>query len=97
MFAAFKDLATRFPSSRYAPDSRLRMQYLVDALAKYKIHVARYYPRRGAEIAAVNRAKEVLTEYSNSTWTKDALQVLVEGYGVLGLEKLRDDVQRGGT
>lgn len=70
------------------------MQYLVDALAKYNIHVARYYLRRGAEIAAVNRAKEVLTEYPDSTWTKDALQVLVEGYGVLGLDKLRDDAQR---
>ncbi|MGA8862729.1 MAG: outer membrane protein assembly factor BamD [Gallionella sp.] len=93
-FAAFKDLVTRFPASSYAPDSRLRIQYLVDALAKYNIHVARYYLRRGADVAAVNRAKEVLTEYPNSNWTKDALQVLVEGYGVLGLDKLRDDAQR---
>jgi outer membrane protein assembly factor BamD len=93
-FAALKDLVTRFPSSRYAPDARLRMQYLLDALAKYEIHVARYYLRRGADVAAVNRAKEVLTEYPDSPSVEDALQVLVQGYNTLGLTKLRDDAQR---
>lgn len=93
-FAAFKDLVTRFPSSSYAPDARLRMQYLLDALAKYEIHVARYYLRRGADVAAVNRAKDVLTEYPDSPSVKDALQVLVQGYDTLGLTRLRDDAQR---
>lgn len=93
-FDAFKDLVTRFPSSRYAPDARLRMQYLLDSLAKYEIHVAKYYLRRGADIAAVNRAREVLTEYPDSPSVQDALQVLVQGYGVLGLNWLRDDAQR---
>jgi outer membrane protein assembly factor BamD len=93
-FAAFKDLVTRFPSSRYAADSRLRMQYLLDALAKYEIHVARYYLRRGANIAAVNRAKEVLTQYPNTPAIHDALLVLVQGYDTLGMKELRDDAQR---
>jgi outer membrane protein assembly factor BamD len=93
-FAAFKDLVSRFPSSKYAPDSRVRMQYLLDALAKYEIHVAKYYLRRGANVAAVNRAKEVLTEYPDTTSVQDALQVLVQGYDALGLNKLRDDAQR---
>lgn len=93
-FAAFKDLVSRFPSSRYAPDSRLRMQYLLDGLAKYEIHVANYYLRRGADIAAVNRAKEVLTEYPNTPSVQDALQILVKGYDIMGLYKLRDDAQR---
>ena len=93
-FAAFKDLVTRFPSSRYAPDSRLRMQYLLDALAKYEIHVAGYYLRRGADIAAVNRAKEVLTQYPNTPSIRDALLIMVRGYDALGMNKLRDDAQR---
>jgi outer membrane protein assembly factor BamD len=93
-FAAFKDLVTRFPSSRYAPDSKLRMQYLLDALAKYEIHVARYYLRRGADIAAVNRAKEVLTQYPNTPAIHDALLILVQGYDALGMKELRDDAQR---
>ena len=93
-FAAFKDLVMRFPSSRYAPDSRLRMQYLLDALAKYEIHVAGYYLRRGANIAAVNRAKEVLTQYPNTPAIHDALLIMVQGYDALGMKKLRDDAQR---
>ena len=93
-FAAFKDLVARFPASKYATDSRLRMQYLVNALAKYEIHVARYYLRRGAHIAAVNRAKQVLTLYPNSPATQDALMILVQGYDALGLQQLRDDAQR---
>jgi len=93
-FAAFKDLVTRFPNSKYAPDSRVRMQYLINSLAKYEIHVATYYLRRGAHVSAVNRAKEVLTQYPNSTATRDALMVLVKGYDALGMKDLRDDAQR---
>ena len=93
-FAAFKDLVTRFPASKYAPDSRLRMHYLLNALAKYEIHVARYYLRRGAHVAAVNRAKEVLTLYPNTPATRDALLILVQGYDAMGMKQLRDDAQR---
>jgi len=93
-FASFKDLVARFPGSKYVPDARLRMQYLINALAKYEIHVASYYQRRGAYIAAVNRAKEVLTMYPNSPSTRHALQILVKSYTAMGMEKLRDDAQR---
>ncbi|MCK9201816.1 MAG: outer membrane protein assembly factor BamD [Gallionella sp.] len=93
-FAAFKDLVTRFPNSKYTPDSRLRMQYLVNALAKYEVHVASYYLRRGAHIAAVNRAQGVLTQYPNSPSTRDALEVMVQGYDAMGMTDLRDDAKR---
>jgi len=70
------------------------MQYLLNALAKYEIHVASYYQRRGAHIAAVNRAKEVLTLYPNTPATRDALLILVQGYDAMGMKQLRDDAQR---
>lgn len=93
-FAAFKDLLTRFPNSKYARDSRVRMQYLVNSLAKYEIHVANYYLRRRAHVSAVNRAKEVLTQYPTSPSTRDALLILVKGYDALRMNDLRDDAQR---
>jgi len=93
-FAAFKDLVTRFPDSKYAPDSRLRMQYLVNALAQYELHVAGYYLRRGAHIAAINRAQGILTQYPNSPSTRDALKILVQAYDAMGMTDLRDDAQR---
>ncbi|TAN76906.1 MAG: outer membrane protein assembly factor BamD [Gallionella sp.] len=93
-FSAFKDLVTRFPNSKYAPDSRLRMQYLVNALAKYELHVAGYYLRRGAHIAAANRAQGVLTQYPNSPSTRDALEILAQAYDAMGMADLRDDARR---
>jgi len=93
-FAAFKELVTRFPGSQYAPDSRLRMQYLINALARYEIHVANYYLRRGAYVAAANRAKGVLTDYPQAPATLDALQIMVQAYDAMGIKDLRDDAQR---
>jgi len=53
-FEAFKELAARFPDSRYTPDARLRMTYIINSLAQYEVHVARYYYTRGAYVAAIN-------------------------------------------
>lgn len=93
-FAAFKELVSRFPNSQYAPDSRLRMQYLINALARFEIHVASYYLRRGAYVAALGRAKDVLTDYPQTPATLDALQIMVQAYGALGMKDLRNDTQR---
>ena len=93
-FDAFKDLVTRFPDSKYAADSRLRMQYLVNTLARHEIQVASYYLRRGAYIAAVNRANGVLAEFPQTPSTRDALQIMVQAYDAMGLKDLRDDAQR---
>ena len=56
-FDAFKDLAARFPDSKYTPDAIARMNYLVNSLASHEVHVARYYMKRGAYVAAANRAQ----------------------------------------
>jgi outer membrane protein assembly factor BamD len=93
-FASFKELVTRFPASRYAPDSRLRMQYLISALARYEIHVAGYYLRRGAFVAAAARAKDVLRDYPQTPSTLDALKIMVRAYDAMGMGDLRDDAQR---
>lgn len=93
-FETFKELLTRFPDSKYAPDARLRMQYLIDALAKHEIHIAVYYMRRGAYVAAVNRAEAVLTNYPQTPQTREALQIMVKAYDAMNMPKLRDDAQR---
>ncbi|MFY9260436.1 MAG: outer membrane protein assembly factor BamD [Gallionella sp.] len=92
-FDNFKELVTRYPNSRYTPDAKVRMQYLINTLAKHDLHIASYYLRRGAYLSAVNRAQDVLTKYPNSPATHDALNVLVQGYDAMGLTQLRDDAQ----
>ena len=93
-FEAFREVVTRFPDSKYAEDSRLRMQYIVNSLAKYEVHVASYYYSRGAYIAAINRAQTAVKEYQGVPATQEALQILVKSYDALGMTELRDDAQR---
>lgn len=92
-FDAFKELVTRFPDSRYAADSKLRMLFLVNTLSRSDIHIASYYLRRGAYIAAVNRANKVLKEFPQTRQTRDALQIMVLAYDAMGQKDLRDDAQ----
>jgi outer membrane protein assembly factor BamD len=93
-FAAFKELVTRFPDSKYAADSVQRMRYLTNALSSYEVHVADYYYRRGAYLAAANRAQASLLSYPQTAANEDALIVMVKSYDRLGLILLRDDAQR---
>jgi outer membrane protein assembly factor BamD len=93
-FLAFKELVTRFPDSKYAADSAARMNYLVNALANNEVHVAKYYMKREAWVAAANRAKEVLKTYPEAPALEEALAIMVVAYDKLKLTDLRDDAQR---
>jgi outer membrane protein assembly factor BamD len=93
-FESFKELATRFPDSRYTPDARVRMTYIVNSLAEYEVHVARYYYNRGAYVAAVNRAQAALNDYRDVPALEEALFILMRSYDSLGMTQLRDDTKR---
>ncbi|MBA2963205.1 MULTISPECIES: outer membrane protein assembly factor BamD [Ramlibacter] len=93
-FEAFKELAARFPDSRYTPDARSRMTYIVNSLAQYEVHVARYYYRRGAYVAAISRAQSAVTEYQAVPAHEEALFLLMQSYDALGMTQLRDDSRR---
>lgn len=93
-FEAFKELVDRFPESRYASDARLRMNYIVSALAQYEVHVARYYYKRGAYLAAVNRAQVAVSDYREVAAIEEALYIMYRSYEALGMTQLRDDAKR---
>ena len=93
-FAAFKVLVDKFPNSKYTPDAILRMNYLVNAMASYEVHVARYYYRTGAYLAAVNRTQGAVRDYGDAPATEEALFIMIRSYDKLGMPELRDDAQR---
>lgn len=93
-FESFKELTTRFPESKYAPDAQQRMNYIVGSLAQYEVHVAKYYYKRGAYLAAANRAQQCITDYRDVPATEEALFILYKSYDALGMEQLRDDAKR---
>ena len=93
-FESFKELVGRFPDSRYASDSRLRMSYIVNSLAQSEVHVARYYYSRGAYIAALNRAQSAIADYRDVPALEEATFILYKSYDALGMADLRDDTRR---
>ena len=93
-FNAFKELLTRYPTSQYAADTRLRMQFLANALARHELLIANFYLRRGANIAAISRAQDILTRYPETPASRDALLIMVKAYDAQGMTTLRDDAQR---
>jgi outer membrane protein assembly factor BamD len=70
------------------------MKYLVNALASHEVHVARYYMKRTAYLAAINRAQYALKNYPDAPATEEALFIMVKAYDLLGMNDLRDDIER---
>ncbi|MFA7268087.1 MAG: outer membrane protein assembly factor BamD [Sterolibacterium sp.] len=93
-FDAFKELVSKFPNSKYAPDATARMVYLTNTLAAHEVHVARYYLKRGAYVAAINRAQTTLKSYPGAPADEEALFVIIKAYEKLGMKDLRDDTER---
>jgi len=93
-FSIFQELIRRFPSSEYVPDARQRMVFLRNRLTQYENYVAEYYIKRGAYVAAVNRAKYALEHYPEAPQLEQTLQILVTAYGELGMTDLADDARR---
>jgi len=93
-FRDFAELVRRFPDSSYSDDARRRMLYLRHNLARHEIHVANYYMKRGAYLAAANRAVYVVENYQRTPAVRDALVVMTDAYDRLGLTQLADDARR---
>jgi len=93
-FEAFKEVVTRYPESKYAPDAGARMRYLVNSLASHEVHVARYYMKRSAYVAAANRAQYAIQHYPQAPAVEEAVFVLVRAYDALGMTELRDAADR---
>ncbi len=93
-FDSFKELVIRFPNSKYAEDAAGRLNFLVNMLASNEVHVARFYMRRGATLAAVNRAQAVVKQFQEAPAIEEALAIMMVGYQQLNLPDLSQDARR---
>jgi outer membrane protein assembly factor BamD len=93
-FNYFAELAKKFPDSKYVPDAVERMKYQRNILAKHEVLIASYYMKRGAYVAAVNRAKYVVENYPQTPAIPDALALLSEAYSELQMHDLASDTQK---
>ena len=93
-FAAFKTLVEKYPSSAYVTDANRRMKFLRNVLGENEVHVARFYLRRNAFIAALNRCKVILSQYQGTPATEEALAIMFVSYNAINLRTLADDTKR---
>jgi outer membrane protein assembly factor BamD len=90
-FAEFAQLVSRYPASPYAADARARMIFLRNLMARHEIHVANYYFRRGAYLAAANRGRYVVENFQRTPAVADGLAVMAQGYLLLGMDELAEE------
>jgi outer membrane protein assembly factor BamD len=93
-FAAFSELVQQFPDSRYTPDARKRLGWLVNTMADNELAIARFYFDRYAYVAAINRAQSVITDYQGVPASEAALYIMMMSYEKLGMTDLRNDSER---
>jgi outer membrane protein assembly factor BamD len=93
-YSTFRRLVERYPASKYAEDAQQRMVFLRNRIAAYENHVADYYLRRGAYVAALNRAKNALEEYNGTPSNAESLRIMAKAYEKLGMLDLADDTRR---
>jgi len=89
-FQAFQTLIERYPKSEYVHDARQRMIFLRNRLAEYEMHVADYYLRRLAYVAALARARYCIENYDGAPAVRDALDIMVAAYDGMGLADLAE-------
>lgn len=93
-YESFNELIDRYPDSRYTTDAKKRVAWLVNTIAGNEVSVAQYYYERGAYVAAINRAKTVLSDFHGVPVAEKALYIMMLSYDKLGLTDLRDDTRR---
>ncbi len=93
-YAAFRRLVERYPASEYSPDAQQRMLFIKNRMSAYENHVADYYLRRGAYVAALNRAQRALEDYNGAPGNARSLEIIAEAYEELGMDDLAADARR---
>ncbi|MDJ0919045.1 MAG: outer membrane protein assembly factor BamD [Woeseiaceae bacterium] len=93
-YSTFRRLIERYPASQYAPDAEQRIVFLKNRLAAYENTVADYYLRRGAYVAALNRAKTSLEEFNGASSNARSLEIMAEAYEELGMADMAADTRR---
>ena len=93
-FDDFTIVVNKFPQSKYAKDSRNRLIYIKNKIAKSELYIAEYYNKRSAHVAAIERVKYMLENYSGTPSTEGGLLVMIDSYNNLKMNDLAYDAYR---
>ena len=82
-FDDFTIVVNKFPKSKYAKDSRNRLIYIKNMIAENELYIAKYYSKRSAHVAAIERVKYMLKNYSGTPSSEEGLLVMINSYNNL--------------
>ncbi|MEK9680349.1 MAG: outer membrane protein assembly factor BamD [Pelagibacteraceae bacterium] len=80
----FKKILKKYPNSKYAEDSKFKIDLIYEQLAGKEMYIARYYMNKSKWIAAIKRLENVIKNYNTTIYAEEALHRLVEVYYKLG-------------
>ena len=84
---SFKLVITKYPNSRYAKDSKLKIQFIKNSLAINELNIGKFYLRKNAPASSIKRFKTILKKYQNSSVIPETLYRLTEALLMMGLKK----------
>ena len=93
-FNDFTTVVNKFPDSKYADDSINRLRYIKNQIARNELYIAKYYDKRSANIATIERVKFMLENYGGTPSSEEGLIILVKNYNDLKLYDLAYDSAR---
>jgi outer membrane protein assembly factor BamD len=93
-FNYFQELLTLYPDSPYSPDARQRLIAMRNHLAQEQLNVAEFYMRRGAYLAAANRAQGVVENFPQTPAVNKSLVLMVDAYEKLGMPEFAEEARK---
>ena len=84
---SFMLIITKYPNSKYAKDSKLKIQYIKNSLANNELDIGKFYLKKNAPASSIKRFKSILLNYQNTSSIPETLYRLTEAFLMIGLKK----------
>ncbi|MGX2957631.1 outer membrane protein assembly factor BamD [Ursidibacter arcticus] len=84
-FGNFQSIVQHYPHSQYVQDAQNWMVYLRNRLAKHELNIVKFYMKRDAYVAVVNRVEDMLRYYPDTQATQQALPYLQKSFEAMGI------------
>ena len=84
---SFMLIITKYPNSKYAKDSKIKIQYIKNSLANNELDIGKFYLKKNAPASSIKRFKSILLNYQNTSSIPETLYRLTEAFLMIGLKK----------
>ena len=83
----FEFVMNNFPNTDFSMDAKFKLDLISNKLAAKQMYIAKHYLKKEKWIAAINRYKNIIEDYSTTIYVEEALHRLVEIHYRIGLKQ----------